>query len=368
MLFIYISSVVIVYARRVCNVAELVPRRRRRSFRCICWKSSKSQRYFHFATGRVLFLFNSDFDNNTSMVAYFHRRSVLLSDHVWYSFDQAIVSFVHAEFIRGSSKADTMYYDYPMPGLLQQELFSAMRDFPNPMQSLRDVRMKKEVSHKNDRGPRVLLFILKTRWPQFDFKLQEKPKQKNYPGISAKPSLAKSMAKECGKNPLSCNTSAISFQSLKNESKDICPNRKVLKNLDLNRILRDAKIPATTSNEAQSDTCNSYSEDSTAFMVHKCKIHKGPYCKLKNCKKDRCFSHKAYHSHMLVGIPICSTCHKRFMTKDEYNAHVADCKAKKEEVAVKNPHKNEEDKDNEDSSSEEEINTNNIISWLEKID
>jgi len=198
--------------------------------------------------------------------------------------------------------------------------------------------------------------------------LQEKPKQENYPGISAKPSLAKSMAKECGKNPLSRNTSAISLQSLKNESKNICPYRKVLKNLDLNRILRDAKIITSNEAETQSNTCNSYSEDSTAFMVHKCKIHKGSYCKLKNCKKDRCFSHKAYHSHMLVGIPICSTCHKRFMTKDEYNAHVEDCNAKKEEVAVKNPLKNKEDKDDEDSSLEEEIDTNNIISWLEKID
>jgi len=43
-----------------------------------------------------------------------------------------------------------MYYDYPMPKLLQEELFSTMRDLPNPWQ--RDIKVKTEVSHKNDEG------------------------------------------------------------------------------------------------------------------------------------------------------------------------------------------------------------------------
>ncbi|KAH0955827.1 hypothetical protein HN011_004567 [Eciton burchellii] len=237
-----------------------------------------------------------------------------------------------------------MYYDYPMPKLLQEELFSTMRE--NPWQ--RDIKVKTE------------------------------EKKENQPHrTSAEPSLAKSAAtRVLSKNPLSCKPSTIGFQSLvKDESKKgICPNREVLKNLNSNQIKSlDAKTPATTSERAKANkqndhTYNSakmYNEDST-FMVDKCRIHEGPYCILRNCKKDYHFTYKPYHSHMLVGIPICNMCHKRFATRDEYNAHIADCNANKKENehAVKNSH----NADDEDPSSEEKIDTNNIIRWLEKID
>jgi len=48
-----------------------------------------------------------------------------------------------------SIEADAMYYDYPMPSLLQQELFWQMRDFPNPWKRY-DLTSQIRVSRKND--------------------------------------------------------------------------------------------------------------------------------------------------------------------------------------------------------------------------
>jgi hypothetical protein len=66
-----------------------------------------------------------------------------------------------------------MYYDYPMPKLLQEELFSTMRDLPNPWQ--RDIKVKTEVSHKKESW--VFLFILKITMTSIRFQIAGKKRE-----------------------------------------------------------------------------------------------------------------------------------------------------------------------------------------------